>query len=157
MIGLSPYGARLYADIRAWHDVHGVPLNEDELRSSCGLSGWHVRRVLTQLVRRGFVTHDRTGRIIPQRPPHEIVVAEVCATMNLTIADITGPSHDSRLVRARRAIAKKLRGQYRYSARHIALVVNRHRTTIEEYSKPNYAAERSKRRSLGLYGQQVAA
>lgn len=146
MIGLTPRAARLYAVIVELFEEHGRSLSRSEVIRAAGYKPNHSYDLFDPLVGRKFIGMDKANRIVPWTPPHEIVCAEVCAAMSLTMDDIRSRSKMSKLVRARRMITKRLRVEYNWQLTDIAKVINRHLNTVDEYFHRERAARRSKQR-----------
>jgi hypothetical protein len=157
MIGLSPNSARLYAQIASLNASRGLPIDEREIRRWSAMYNYKIARRLRQLESRKFIKIDRTGRIIAIEPPHQIVMRETCMRTGLSEADILSTSHIFELVRARRIIAKRLRYEFNYAVRQIAILLNRHPDSVADYFGRERAQRRSKARAVALYGERIAA
>jgi len=157
MIGLSRLQSDLYAALVETHSHRGVPLTMEEVIRASGLSPSKCQKKLDQLIRRKFVVFDRTGRLSPCMPPHQIVCAEISGALTLSMDDIRGPSHLSELVKARRMIARRLRTEFRYPISAICKVLDRGPNTVDAYFNLANASRRSGIRAVRQAQERLAA
>lgn len=154
MIGLAEDGARLYHQIVTLCAARSLPPRKEDIRAF--IYGERLRHRLNQLELRGFISIDRFSRITALEPPHIVVMREVCMTTGYSEDDIRSKSHSVVLVRARRIIAKRLRYKFRYPIAQIAIVINRNKSSVEDYFNPERTQQRSKRRAAMFYSRVAA-
>ena len=146
MIGLTPLAARLYAVIVELFNEKRRPLTRAEIIRAAGYKPNRSYCLFDPLIKRKFVGVDKANRIVPWTSPHEIVCADVCAAMSLTMDEIRSRSKQAKLVRARRLITRRLRVEYNWQLTDIAKVINRGLNTVDEYFHRERAVRRSKQR-----------
>lgn len=159
MIGLSMAENRNYQFALWFRHTRGYdPSRAEIVAAASRIVKNRTARINAQIDRaiaKGFFAVGRVGTIIPLAPPHERVVAAVCARQRLKPSDITGKRKHLGLIRARRLIARELkRCGYSYSA--IGRVLNMHHTSIYDYFCPE-RARGNRRRSVSGCGERLAA
>lgn len=147
MIGLSSGSAHLYQRIVELCATRRLPPKAHDLKPLH--HGERLKGRIDQLEKRGFVSVDQFGRITPLEPPHQVVMREVCLQSGLSEDAIRSKQHSLSLMRARRIIAKRLRKEFSYPVRQIAVVLNRHDSTVEDYFN-RARAQKSRERQAAL-------
>lgn len=156
LVGLPPLQRKVHACVmqlvarRGW-----APRLGDVSRALSNEQPEHVRYSVRRLLKKQHVKRLPDGGLVALNAPHAQLIHETCRRYNITIDDLRGPEKPWRMQRIRREFAVKLYRKYFYSFTAIGVLLDRHRTTVETFCKPDVRQRRSEKR-LAAYRAMVA-
>lgn len=152
VLDLSKLQRWVYIYCRDYVASHGTAPSFAELRNAA--TYWrrnYLRDAVARLVAKRYMRQGAHGALVALNPPHDRVIAEACAELGLSLDEIRTPGKSTVILgRARRVLAKRLRADLGYTAGAIALIVNRHWQTVEEYFRDEERASRNAKRAAVL-------
>ena len=150
-IGLTAKEAKVYLAAIAFVEARSfAPKRSDILAALIGQPS-RICDHIENCIQKGFLKTGDDLSLAPLEPPHIRITREVCAKLEIDASEITGPCKMMELTLARRMIARRLR-RLGYPLVAIASVLNRTSSSISDYFNRERASDRSKVRSLALYG-----